>query len=354
MAAKARLFRNPSPRARGFRMPAEWERHEATWLVWPRDPDTWPGVLEKAEEAICEFATVVARGETVHLLVADKDCAERAAWCLNANGARRVVLHRIQTQDAWIRDYGPLVVARGKGARRERIALDFRFNAWGRKYRSLEKDTDVPKRLKRIHGLPTESTRLVLEGGSIDVNGRGTLLTTEQCLLNPNRNPSLTREEVELHLRELLGVRHILWLGDGIEGDDTDGHIDDIARFVDPTTVVAAVEENRRDANYGALRDNLRRLRAMADQDGTPLTVVPLPMPAAIESRRGHRLPASYLNFYIANRVVCVPTFGDPNDRRALAVLRRLFPKRKVVGIRCEHLVEGMGTLHCLSQQLPA
>ena len=354
MSSPRRLFRNPTPRERGFTMPAEWARHEGTWLAWPHDPTTWPGCLEEAEQAICALAVAVSSGERVHLLVADREAEQRAAWSLNAHEANRVVLHRISTADAWIRDYGPLVVGRGRGAKRERLALDFRFNAWGGKYDELLVDDGIPQRLKRIHGLPTERTRFVLEGGSIDVNGRGTLLTTEQCLLGKNRNPQFTREEIELHLREWLGVHHILWLGRGIEGDDTDGHVDDIARFVGPSTVVCAVSDDPHGDDREVLEDNRRRLEAMCDETGTPLTVLPLPMPEALWNMKDERVPASYANFYIANRVVCVPTFDDPNDAKALRLLRRCFPKRQVVPIDCSELVVGMGALHCVSQQLPA
>jgi agmatine deiminase len=335
-------------------MPAEWARHEGTWLSWPHDETTWPGCLEEAEQAICALAVAVSRGERVHLLVSDHESEQRAAWCLNAHEANRVVLHRISTADAWIRDYGPIVVARGRGARRERIALDFQFNAWGGKYEELLVDDGIPRRLKRIHGLPTERTRFVLEGGSIDVNGRGSLLTTEQCLLGKNRNPQFTKEEIELHLREWLGVHHILWLGRGIEGDDTDGHVDDIARFVGPSTVVCAVSDDPYGEDHEVLEDNRRRLESMCDESGTPLTVVPLQMPEALWNADDERVPASYANFYIANRVVCVPTFDDPADAKALRVLRRCFPKRQIVPIDCSALVVGMGALHCTSQQLPA
>jgi len=346
-------FRSPTPRARGFTMPAEWERHEATWLAWPHDETTWDGCLEEAEEAVCAFAAALATGETVHMLVRDREVEARASFMLNAAGARRVALHRIPTVDSWFRDYGPIVVAKGRGASRERVAIDFRFNAWGEKYPELMADDRIPGRLRGIHGLSTLKTSFVLEGGSIEVNGRGTLLTTEQCLLNTNRNPEFNQAEIERHLRELLGVRHILWLGRGIEGDDTDGHIDDIARFVNPTTVVAVAPSSARHADAKALNDNLRRLRSMADQDGEPLKIVPLPSPKPVRWKR-KRLPASYANFYIGNRVVCVPTFRDPADRAVLRTFRGLFPKRKVIGIDCRHLVAGLGALHCISQQLPS
>jgi len=354
VARTARALKGPTPRSLGFTWPAEWERHEATWLAWPHDPLTWPDCLGEAEAAFAEIACAVGRGETVHLLVRDATREARARAHLAARGARRVRFHRIPTADSWFRDYGPIVVARGRGRARQRLALDFVFNAWGGKYPALARDSRIPRRIAPIHGLPPRSVPYVLEGGSIDGNGRGTLLTTEQCLLHPNRNPACSREEVEWHLREALGVRHVLWLGEGIAGDDTDGHVDDITRFVSPRAVVTAVEEDPKDPNHAPLQDNLRRLRAMADQDGRPLEVVPLPMPEAVWAGDGRRLPASYANFYVANRCVCVPVFGQRRDAKALSVLRRCFPRREIVPVRCERFVEGMGAIHCVTQQLPA
>jgi agmatine deiminase len=342
----------PTPREEGLRWPAEWARQEALLLAWPHDPTTWGEGLPAARSALAKLAAVAGQGQRVHVLAKDAADERDARAHLAAEGARRTSVHRIPTRDAWIRDYGPLVVAGGRGPTRTRLALDFVFNAWGNKYADLVDDDGVPKRLQEVHGLPTRRVHLVLEGGSIDSNGRGTLLTTSQCLLHPNRNPHLVKEEIEAQLREWLGVHHILWLGEGIAGDDTDGHVDDVARFVNPTTVVAAVEEDPADPNFAPLRDNLRRLRAMADQDGRPLEVVPLPMPHPLLGRDGHRLPASYANFVIVNGAVAVPVFGTRRDGGAIRVLERCFPKRRVVGIRCEALVEGFGALHCLSQNL--
>lgn len=350
-----KALRHPTPRARGYRWPAEWERHAGTWLAWPHDPLTWPGCLAEAEEAFAELAAAIGLGETVHLLVGTAAREARARAALARAGARRVRFHRVPTVDSWVRDYGPIVVVAGRGARRRRLALDFRFNAWGGKYPALQRDTGVPRRLEAIHGLPGLRVPFVLEGGSIDGNGRGTLLTTRQCLLHPNRNPGLLAEEVEWHLREALGVRQVLWLGEGIRGDDTDGHVDDITRFVGPRRLVTAVQEDPRDPDHAPLRENHRRLRAMADADGRPFEVLALPMPRPVHSAHdGRRLPASYANFYVSNRSVAVPVFGQPGDGRALRVLKRCFPSRIVVPIRCERLVEGMGALHCVTQQIPA
>jgi agmatine deiminase len=236
---------------------------------------------------------------------------------------------------------------------REQLILDWGYNAWGGKYPPFELDDVVPTRIARELGIPVVSPGIVLEGGSIDVNGAGLLLTTEQCLLNPNRNPTLSRTEIEGYLRDFLGVGKILWLGDGIEGDDTDGHIDDLTRFTDPGTVVTVVEEDPRDSNYGPLRDNLERLRGMTDEAGRPFRIVELPMPPALY-QDGQRLPASYANFYIANGLVLVPVFGCDRDAEALAIIAGCFPGRRVVGIDCRDVVVGLGTLHCLSQQVPA
>jgi agmatine deiminase len=344
----------PTPRERGFSWPAEWERHEGTWLAWPHDERTWPGCLPEAEGAFATLAAAVGEGETVHLLVKDAATEARARARLSAAGARRVVLHRIPTADSWFRDYGPIVVAKGRGRSRRRLALDFVFNAWGRKYRSLLPDDGIPPRLVRIHRLPTWRSDLVLEGGSIEGNGRGTILTTEQCLLHENRNPRLTKQEIEACLREAFGAPQVLWLGEGIAGDDTDGHIDDIARFTGPASVVAVEPPGRSDPDHAPLADNLRRLRAMADRDGRPLEVATLPSPDPVFAHDGRRLPASYANFYVSNAAVCVPVFGGRRDERALRMLRRAFRGRRIAPIRCERLVEGMGTLHCVTQQIPA
>jgi len=349
----ARDLPRMTPRQRGFLWPAEWERHEGTWLAWPHDPLTWPGCVEQAETAFAQLAAAVSQGEMVRLLVKDAATEARARARLAAAGARRVSLHRVRTADSWFRDYGAVVVAKGRGATRERLGIDFTFNAWGNKYATLKADDDIPWRTRAVVGLGVLRTSFVLEGGSIEGNGAGTLLTTTQCLLHENRNPRLTKEEIELRLREWLGVRHILWLGEGIEGDDTDGHVDDITRFVDATTVVTVLEEDPKDKNHEPLLENLRRLEAMADQDGRPLTVVKLPMPGHVRALDGRRLPASYANFYVANACVCVPVFGHENDEEALRVLKRCFPSRAIVPIRCERLVEGMGTLHCVTQQIP-
>jgi agmatine deiminase len=294
--------------------------------------------------------------ESVDLLVDDEETQQAVLRRCNFPDAANIRFHHIQTIDSWIRDYGPnfLIGPNGAGA-----FNDWIFNAWGNKYEELKKDDGVPRQLENFLQLRRFSPGIVMEGGSIEVNGAGCVLTTEQCLLNPNRNPHLDRTEIEQYLQDYLGVTKVLWLGEGIVGDDTDGHIDDIARFVAPNVIVCALEEDPEDANYEILRDNLARLKSMTGANGLPLEIVTLPMPgivagASTSTRDLDRLPASYANFYIANNVVLLPVFGHANDTRAAETLQKLFPDRRVVPINCEPLVWGMGTIHCLTQQQPA
>jgi len=337
-----------------FRMPAEWEAHRGTWLSWPHKEASWPGGFGPIPGIFAEIVRHLSPHEEVHINVGDAALEDSARAALGAAGVPtdNVFFHPHPTNDAWCRDHGPIFVQRKTGERPEELILDWGYNAWGNKYPPFDLDDVVPTRIGAELGIPVISPGMVLEGGSIDLNGAGTLLTTEQCLLNPNRNPGLSRDQIEASLRAHLGVSNILWLGEGIEGDDTDGHIDDLTRFVDPVTVVTVVEDDRRDANYRPLRDNLERLQGMTDQDGTPLTVVELPMPPALY-REGQRLPASYANFYIANRVVLLPGFEPERDERARAVLQGLFPARKVIVIDCTDLVWGLGAIHCVTQQWP-
>jgi agmatine deiminase len=347
------------PAALGYRWPAEWERHAATWLAWPHNPETWPGRLERAEDAFVGILRALQERETVRLLVRDEALEDRARRRLASGGVdadHSIEFHRIPTDDAWLRDSGPIFVTREDGhGGAERAILDFGFDSWGRKYAPWDRDDAVPRAVAAALGLPRFQADFVLEGGSIDGNGAGTLVTTESCLLHPNRErggSGRSREVMERRLADWLGATNVLWLGEGIAGDDTDGHIDDIARFVAPGTVVAAVAEDPSDANFAPLAENLRRLRGMRDQDGKLLSVVPLPMPPAV-TIDGLRCPASYANFLLANGCALVPTFGVATDERALAVLRELLPDRDVVGVPCIDLVEGLGAIHCLSQQEP-
>jgi agmatine deiminase len=364
-ARKAARSAGATPAALGFRMPAEWEPHAATWLAWPHEPRDWPGKLAPIPWVYGEVVRHLAIGERVRILVGEAGTEARARKLLRRVGAKldAVDFIRIPTDRSWTRDTCPLFVVRDRGAKEREVAItNWRFNGWA-KYPNHRRDDAINDKIAARFELrqwkPTVTMwgkpwRVVLEGGAIDVNGAGTLLATEECLLDDvqARNPGMSREELEGVLAEHLGVRKVLWLGRGIVGDDTHGHVDDLARFVDETTVVLASESDPEDANYELLRDNRNRLARMTTADGRSIRVVPLPMPAPL-FLDGVRLPASYANFYIANGVVLVPTFNDPNDRRALEILAGLFPTRKVVGIHAVDLVWGLGTLHCMTQQEP-
>lgn len=330
-------------------MPAEFELHDATWLAWPHNPETWPGKMRVIPPIWIQMIKPLHLHEKVHLCVNDPGTEEEVRVILKRHDmGPNVILHQIPTNDAWIRDHGPIFVKQGGAL----AAIDFIFNSWGKKYGPWDLDDIVPKRVAEFLKIPCFEPGIVLEGGSIDVNGRGTLLTTEQCLLNKNRNPRLSKSQIEEYLRDYLGVTNILWLGDGVAGDDTDGHVDDVTRFVNPATVATAIEEDPADENYKPLQDNLKRLQSMKDQDGKPLKIVTLPMPGPVVCE-GQRLPASYANFYIANGVVLLPVYNHSNDQKARAILQGLFPSRRVVGIHAVDLVRGLGAFHCVTQQQP-
>ena len=345
----------PTPAQLGFRMPAEWEPHRGTWLSWPHKEASWPGKFGPVPGIFAAMVRALADREEVHINVAGPAMESSVRELLADAGADtgNVYFHLNPTNDAWCRDHGPIFLERVEGGQREQAIVDWGYNAWGGKYPPFDLDDVIPTRIGAELGLPVFEPGIIMEGGSIDVNGRGTLLTTEACLLNPNRNPTLRRDEIERYLRGYLGVAKILWLGDGIAGDDTDGHVDDLTRFVDEHTVVTVVEGDPADENYEPLQENLERLRDMTDQDGQPLRVVTLPMPRPL-AHDGQRLPASYANFYIANELVLLPTYDPPRDEEAVATLRELFPGREVVGINCTNLVWGLGAFHCVTQQWPA
>jgi agmatine deiminase len=349
---------DPVPAQLGFRLPAEWEHHEATWIAWPHRRDDWPGKFAAITWVYTEIVYQLALSETVRVLVSDAAAGRRARAMLRKRGADlgRVEYFHVPTDRVWTRDYGPLFLRDERG---EVAVTDWQFNAWA-KYDDWRLDDAVPawiaQRFRMRSWKPvSNSRRVVLEGGSIDVNGTGLLLTTEECQLSPDqaRNPDLSKADLEKVFAHYLGVTKVLWLGRGIAGDDTHGHVDDLARFVGPRTVVTVVENDPGDANFGPLRENLDRLRGMTDLDGRPLEVVQLPMPSPLFFS-GQRLPASYANFYIANSRVLVPTFNDPTDRTALGILADLFPDRTVVGIHAGDLIWGLGALHCMTQQQPA
>ena len=346
------LTEAPTPAALGYRMPAEWAPHAATWLSWPHNPETWPGTghLERAEKVLAEAVAALRTGEDVRINVLDAEHEAHVRALLSGReGAHPVHYHRIPTNDAWCRDHGALFITDKNG---RLAATDWGYNAWGGKYPPFDLDNAVPRHMADVLGVPRFEGGIVLEGGSIDVNGAGLLLTTEACLLNPNRNPGWTKAEIEARLRLMLGLQKILWLGGELAGDDTDGHIDNLARFVAEDTVAVAVEADPADVNHASLQDNLRRLRAMTTLDGRPLRLVELPMPAPVYAS-GSRLPASYANFYLGNRVVLLPTYNDPNDRVAEERLGALFPDRRVVGLDCTDVAVGLGAFHCLTQQVP-
>ena len=342
------------PAALGFRMPAEWEAHQATWISWPHKEASWPGKFHTVEPVMVKAVRALLDSETVHINVLDAAHERHVCELLGTLSHRFApAFHRLPTNDAWCRDHGAIFVTRQQQQKTELAAVDCRFNAWGDKYPPYDLDNAIPSGMAEFLDVPRFEIDMVLEGGSIDVNGAGSLLTTESCLLNPNRNPDLGKADIERRLMGLFGVQQILWLGDGIAGDDTDGHVDDLTRFVAEDTVVTVLEEDPADENYHALQDNLSRLATARLPDGRPLQVIRLPMPPPVVYE-DQRLPASYANFYIANRVVLLPIFGHARDQQAIQVLEKLFPARRVVGIDCTDLVWGLGAFHCLTQQVPA
>ncbi len=360
--AKVLTATGGTPSALGFSMPAEWEPHEATWLGWPHNETDWPNKLDTIRWVYGEMVRKISPGEMIRLLVNSAAAGKRALSLLGAagadTGAVQCIVH--PTNRGWTRDSGPVFVRRAAGRASETAVVHFHFNAW-KKYSNWRKDRRVPEvaaRLlgKRLFHARHEGRDFVLEGGGIEVNGRGTLITTEECYLDPSvqvRNPGMGRDDFEAALRDNLGVNNVLWLGRGIAGDDTHGHVDDLCRFVNPRTLVLIRERNAQDVNYRPLEENWERVAGFRLEDGARPEVVALPMPEPLYFA-GQRLPASYANFYICNAAVIVPTFNDPGDRKALGILGDLFPDRAVVGIHAVDLVLGFGTLHCLTQQEPA
>jgi agmatine deiminase len=343
------------PAALGYRMPAEWERHRGTWLNWPHKEATWPGNFGPVPTIFAALVRFLIDREEVHINVAGPAMEAAVRRLLTDEGVAtgNVFFHFNPTNDAWCRDHGPIFIQRETDGGREEAIVDWGYNAWGGKYPPYDLDDVIPTRIGAEYGIQVFHPGIIMEGGSLDVNGQGTLLTTEACLLNPNRNPQLERTDIEACLRAFLGVSKVLWLGEGIVGDDTDGHVDDLTRFVDPNTVVTVVEEDSADENYEPLQQNLERLRGMTDQNDRPLRVVTLPMPRPLY-RAGQRLPASYANFYIANGLVLLPTYDPPRDEEAATTLQSLFPDREVIGIDCADLVWGLGAFHCVTQPWPA
>ncbi len=342
-----------TPRALGFSMPAEWERQDALWLAWPHDEETFPGCLQQVEQTYLQIIAAVQDAQEVHLLVRDDALSQSVSRQLAKESIHppRVHLHVHPYRDVWFRDFGPIfVVNRSAG---KLAMVHWGFNAWGGKYDTHLCDGEIPRIMETLLGIRRFAPGLVLEGGSIDVNGEGVLLTTAQCLLRSNRNPGRSQREIEGVLRDYLGVERFVWLHGGIAGDDTDGHIDTVARFVSPRTILCAFEEDRADENHEPLRENYERLLKAGNREPAPFEIVKLPMPGRLDGPGG-RLPATYANFFIGTGAVLVPAYDDPNDTVAAALLKRFFPERRVVSIDCRALVRGFGTLHCITQQQPA
>lgn len=347
-----KAFTDNSPAALGYRMPAEWEPHEATWLSWPRrEGISFPFAYDEVMPVFVQMIDALRESEQVRINVLDSDHELEVRIILKDIDTSHVEYVHIPTDEPWCRDHGPIFVKRDSDPRL--AVVDWNYNAWGGKYPPFDLDEVVPTRIAEHLHLPVYYPGLVMEGGSFDPNGTGSLLTTTSCLLNPNRNPGKSKIEIEQSLRDYLGVTNILWLGYGIEGDDTDGHIDDISRFVSRTTVLTAVEEDPADPNFEPLRANLATLHTMKTEEGMPLEVHALPMPPRVD-REDRRLPASYANFYIANKVILMPAFRSSNDKRALEILQKCFPYRRIVPIDCTELIWGLGAFHCLTQQQPA
>jgi agmatine deiminase len=357
-----------TPRDLGLHLPAEWEPHAATWIAWPHNPEDWPGKFQPIPWVYGEIVRHLARVENVHILVNDAAAEIRARRLLSRCGVSllRVAFHVWPTDRVWLRDSGPIFLTpTAASTSAPPLALtNWKFNAWA-KYDNWWLDDKIPVHIAKLLSVPAWTPeialphgrphRVVLEGGSIDVNGAGDLLTTEECLLSEfqQRNPGITREQLEQCFLDYLGVDQVIWLNCGIAGDDTHGHVDDIARFVDRTTILAAVEPNREDENHAPLQENLDRLHAARTRDGQPYRIVELPLPSPVVFEK-QRLPASYANFYLANGLVLVPTFNDANDRLALNILADLFPQRQVIGIHSGDFIWGLGAMHCMTQQQPS
>ncbi len=342
-----------TPKELGFHFPAEFEKHDSTWLSWPHKEASWPGKIDSIYPAYSTFVRCVAKVELVNINVADEPMKQAATKHLANAGTdlTKVKFHLNPTNDAWCRDHGPAFLVNRK--EKKKVIVDWDYNAWGGKYPPYDLDDVIPTRIGKGLGLTVFNPGIVMEGGSVEFNGAGTVLTTTACLLNKNRNPKLKQQQIEQYLLDYYGVNQVLWLGDGIVGDDTDGHIDDITRFVNADTVVTVIEKNKSDENYHLLQENLKSLKKMRLSSGKGLNIIELPMPSAVVYD-GQRLPASYANFYICNGLVVVPTFRCDNDNEALTILSKAFPTHEIIGIDSVDIIWGLGSFHCLSQQEPA
>ncbi|MHA1647387.1 MAG: agmatine deiminase family protein [Promethearchaeota archaeon] len=350
------MEKKKTPSEMGYHMPAEWHTQESVWISWPFNLETFDIYLPEVRQTYIDLFSKLLPGQFIDICINSDDDMTDIQHRLEFNGVsisliKKIRFHVIPTRDVWFRDYGPMFLINIK-AQKPRAMIDWEFNAWGNKYDDLLPDNQIPSKLNQNLRLPIFRPKIILEGGSIDVNGKGTLLTTEQCLLNPNRNPNLSRNDIEIYLKSYLGIKKILWLNKGIIGDDTDGHIDDIARFINVDTIVYANEDDSSDENFPILKENYRRLQNMTTADEKKIKLIPIPMPSPVYINE-IRVPASYLNFYIGNEVVAMPTFQDSNDAIALDILQKCFPNRHVIGINCREMVYGLGTLHCATQQFP-
>ncbi len=340
------------PSEAGYFFPAEWAPHEACWLSWPHNTDTWPGKFKQIFPAYCEFIRVLSLSEKVRINVGSVELAKSAFTRIAQYGAEldNIYFHLNPTNDAWCRDHGPCFLV-NKDPSKEKIIVNWGYNAWGAKYPPFDLDNDIPQKVADQLGVQIAEPGIIMEGGSVDFNGEGTLITSKSCLLNPNRNPDLSKPEIEEKLKNYYGVENVLWVKDGIVGDDTDGHIDDTVRFVNPSTVITMVEANTSDENFKILKENRHLLEQLTIRN-KPIEIVDIQMPEPL-FYNGQRLPASYANFYISNEHVIVPVFNSKQDDQALGKIRECFPSRKIIGIDSTHLVWGLGSFHCLSQQQP-
>jgi len=346
-----------TPASLGYAFPAEWEKHAATWFSWPRPEGiSFPGKYHTVPENLARIFRQIAPRERICLNVPNADCEQRVKQQLTRHGCalRNIRFFHIQTNESWCRDNGPAFVVKKSRGKRSLAIVDWAFNAWGGKYPLYDDDDAVPTRIAEHLGLPVFYPKIVMEGGAVDCNGKGTLLTTTDCLLNKNRNPHLSQGQIERYLKDYYGQKKVCWLNGSIAGDDTDGHVDDLARFIGPGKIVVAVEEDPKDENYRVLREVRKQLDRLRDQSGRRFEIIEIPMPGVVQ-HAGQRLPATYVNFYFVNGALLVPTYRhDTNDRRALEILQRHLPKHKVIGIDCVELIWGLGSIHCLSQQQPA
>lgn len=356
--SKLRIL-SKTPAQLGYTFPAEWEPHQATWFSWPRPEGiSFPGKYHTIPENLARIMCEIQSREQVHINVPNDNWEYIVREQLKEHGcpSKNIFFHFIRTNESWCRDHGPAFVVRraaGRGRKAEAAIVDWGFNAWGGKYPPYDDDDAVPTRIAEKFKLPVFYPGIVMEGGAVDFNGAGTVMTTTSCLLNKNRNPKLSKKQIEQYLKEYYGQKHVIWLGEGIAGDDTDGHIDDLARFIGPLTIAFAVEEDPKDENYRILNDNLKLLKTLRDQDGLPFEILELPMPGVIE-HDGQRLPATYMNFYFVNGALLVPTYRNKKkDRQAIEILQRALPGRQVIGVDCVELIWGLGAIHCLTQQQP-